>query len=136
MKTVVILLSLILSSCASVKKLSPESRILSASPISLKSDDFTFSELILILKINHDSKKIGKCHGIFPNDHEREELIKLYYSKKLNKSLKFERKNMVSFMDKQEEVVIYSMFNDESLEAAVSGCERLIQLYEMEGFEK
>lgn len=136
MKLYLVLFSLILASCASVKPLSHEEKLLSAQPVSISSEDFTFTELILILKINHESKTYSKCEGIFPDNSLREELIKLYYSKKLNNGLKIERKHMVSFMDKTQEIVIYGLYNDASLAAGVKGCERLTRLYELDGFSQ
>lgn len=136
MKLYLVLFSLILASCASVKHLSHEEKLLASQPVSISSEDFTFTQLILILKINHESKTYSKCEGIFPDNSYRDELIKLYYHKKLNNGLKIERKHMVSFMDKTQEIVIYGLYNDDSLEAGVKGCERLTHLYELDGFSK
>ena len=135
MKIIYLVFIAILASCASKPALKDEVKFMAAQPVSVSSEDFSFSELILILKVNHYNKTVSKCEGIFPSDNKREELIQLYFNHKVNKKVKFERKQMVSLVDKQQEIVIYSLYNDSSLSSAVSACQRLTLLYQQEGFE-
>lgn len=135
MKIIYLVFIALLASCASKPALKDEVKFMAAQPVSVSSEDFSFSELILILKVDHYTKTISKCEGVFPSEDKREELIKLYFSHKVNKKIKFERKQMVSLIDKQQEIIIYSLYNDSTLSSAVSACQRLTLLYQQEGFE-
>lgn len=131
-----LIIPLFLISCSSAPKLNHEEKLLAGHPVNISSEDFNFSELILILKIDHHNKEVEKCHGLFPDSKERADLVNIYLQKKAAKKVKYEKKQIVSLINKHQEFVIYHISGDDvDLESTVKGCERLTSLYIQEGYK-
>ena len=122
--------------CASIPKLNQEDKLLASYPVAITQEDFNFSELLLLIKINHEDKTITKCQGIFPNEEERTIINNLYMTQKSQKIVNYEKKLILSLKDKQIETVSYHLSGTEpQVNASIKACERLQVLLQQDGYK-
>lgn len=136
MKYLLLFLPLILIGCASSPKFNKEDQMLASYPVNINQEDFYFSELLLMVKIDHEYKTVEKCHGIFPDGREREFINNLYLAHKSQKRVNYEKKLIISLKDKQTEYVIYHISGDDTqVGSSIKGCERLQVLLQQDGYK-
>lgn len=130
-----LLITTLLTSCASVN-FNTEEKMLGSYPVSISSEDFQFSELLLLTTIDHEKKQIEKCHGLFPDAKERSELSNLYMQQKSQNKINFEKQLILSMVNKKHEYVLFHIAGDENtVGGSIKGCERLMHLYQAEGYK-
>ena len=136
MKRYLLVLPLILVGCATSPKFNKEDKMLASYPVTISQEDFDFSELLLMVKIDHENKTVEKCHGLFPDNPERTFINNLYLAHKSQNRVNYEKKLIMSLKDKQTEYVIYHISGDETLVgSSIKGCERLQVLLQQDGYK-
>jgi hypothetical protein len=136
MKLVLLILPLILIACASNPKLSQEQKYLASYPVTITQEDFNFSDLLLLVKINHEEKTATQCTGLLPQANERVLINNLYMSQKVAKRINYEKKLILSLKDKQREYVVYHLSGSETvMNDALSACQRLLVLLQQDRYK-
>lgn len=136
MKKLLLIFPLVLMGCSTSLKLNKEEQMLASYPVTITQEDFHFSELLLLVKIDHNKKTAVKCHGVFPNDEERLVINNMYLNQKAQKRVKYEKKLIISLNDKHTEYVVYHLSGgDEQVTASIKACERLQVLLQQDGYE-
>jgi len=120
-----LLLLILLASCS--HKIDKKQSFVLGQP--LMKENFKFTDIVLILKLDHKTQKFESCRGVFHFQDELSELKQMYAKEKIKGNVERESKYMVAIDNNEEEIVIYGLENDLSLKAAVEGCQRLNQFY-------
>lgn len=121
----IILLLIFLISCS--HKVDKKQSFVLGQPV--VQENFKFTDIVLILKLNHKTQKYESCRGVFHFQEELSQLKQMYAKEKIKGNVERESKYMVAIDAMDEETVIYGLENDLSLQAAVEGCQRLNNHY-------
>lgn len=126
------ILALILNACSHAPKRVDSYITEVKSPVTRK--NFSFSDLVLITKLNHATEEVEECHGLIRETSEREEVENLFLKNKTANTLTHDEEVMAVFSSEDKEYILYQIKGDEDLELVSKDCQRLVNFFKQEGY--
>lgn len=127
-KIIITFISLLtLISCSNMENKQPSSESF-LRRIAKNETEFKLTDMMLIIKVNHNDKTFNECSGVLPNQSEQEFINQLFNKNKVNNTLLFESKEISEFKDGTFNYIVLNVL-EPKLEPTIDNCKKIQEYF-------